>query len=110
MSNRRRRTAPIRVGTYRAPDGSHPETFWNGQPTPARRCQVLVGDTDAFPEYWARKEGLVGRWIPAVEVTYGGHTSYLDDRDGGGWFKVTSGMGSPRYGHSNIEAAEVRPR
>ena len=80
-------------------------TFWNGLPTIAIRGSAIVADTLQFPMYWARP--LVGIRIPVVcvqmeGVNAGGGVSYLDNRDGVGWFKVTKGKGLPAYGHSNV--------
>lgn len=85
------------------------DTRWNGEPCQARRITAIVADTDVFPEYWARP--LAGTRRDIVEVTYGEQTFYLDDENGAGWAKVTSG-GSPRYGHRNIkiEPDSIRPR
>lgn len=81
--------------------------------------------------YWARE--LVGSARRAVEVTYGGATTYLDDEPhepteemrefcrehgvdpdgiqrgyfGWAWDKVTKGRGSPRYAHRDLEVAGV---
>ena len=80
-----------------------PPTFWNGEPTPCERGTAVVADTPEFPQYWARSEpGLIGSRIKVVKVTYYGDVSYMDDRDGSGWRKVTEGHGGPRYGHRNI--------
>lgn len=105
MSNRKRtKQARPQVGG----------TFWNGLPTEAVRGSAVVADSGAFPQYWARP--LVGQRIPVVWVSldgvnYGGGESYLDDRDGSGWRKVTEGRGSPRYGHADldIEPGSFRP-
>lgn len=80
-------------------------TYWNGLPTPARRGTAIVADAPEFPAYWAR--ALVGQRIRVVEVVldgvnYGGGIDYLDNRDGGGWVKVTEGRGSGSYGHASV--------
>lgn len=83
------------------------ETFWNGLPTPAARGTAVVAAAPEFPQYWAKAEGIVGERIPVVRVVldgvnYGGGVTYLDDRTGSGWAKVTNGRGSPRYGHADV--------
>lgn len=84
---------------------SAPKTFWNGLPTPALRGTAVVAPAPEFPQYWAAD--LVGQRIAVVlvvldGVNYGGGTSYLDDRDGSGWAKVTEGHGGPRWPHSDV--------
>ena len=90
--------------------------YWNGLPTRGRKVVGTVPewnpDTDP-PQAWWRD--LVGQEIEAVEVVldgvnYGGGTDYLDDRDGSGWYKVTEGRGSPRWGHRGLPLVDVRPR
>ena len=83
------------------------QAYWNGLPTFAMKGTAVVADAPEFPEFWARKEGLVGERIPVVlveldGVNYGGGTAYLDNRDGSGWRKVTEGHGSPAYGHREV--------
>ncbi|MER7971048.1 hypothetical protein ABTX35_18975 [Streptomyces sp. NPDC096080] len=75
------------------------ETRWNGDPCTARRRRAVVTDNTAFPAYWARH--LTGTLRDVVEVTYAGHTFYLDDEDGSAWRKVTTG-GSPQTEHRTI--------
>lgn len=69
------------------------ETFWNGEPTPARRVRVRVG-TVPMATWWCH--GLTGTVRNAVLVEYGNMHYFLDDEDGhGGWHKVTTGKGAP---------------
>lgn len=75
------------------------DTFWNGEPTPARKVVVEVGPAER-PTHW--HHGLGGTLRAAVEVTYGGSVFLLDDEDGTGWAKVTVGHGSPRVGHRSL--------
>jgi hypothetical protein len=84
-------------------------TRWNGEPCEARRITAIVTDDGHFPAYWARDH--VGTRRNAVEVTYGSQTFYLDDEDGSGWDKVTSG-GSPVHAHRslNVDPGSVQPR
>lgn len=92
-----------------------PDTYWNGLPTPARK---VVGTVRAWqdgdpPQAWWRD--LVGQRIEAVEVVLdgvnsGGGTTYLDDRDGSGWAKVTVGHGGPRWPHGNVPLIDVEDR
>jgi hypothetical protein len=101
-------------------ESDHPR--WNGEPCEARRVRVIVADSERFPMYWAQH--LVGTERAAVEVTYAGHTFYLDDEGydvrleereylrehvgypGWGWAKVMAG-GSPRHGHASLEVERV---
>lgn len=82
------------------------ETFWNGMLFPAAQGTAIVADAPQFPQYWAKKEGLIGQRIAVVQVVLGDkaedETWYMDNRDGGAWFKVTAGHGSPRYAHKNV--------
>lgn len=81
--------------------------FWNGLPTEVERGTAVVADAPEFPQYWAKVEGIVGQRIPVVRVVldgvnYGGGTDYLDNRTGIGWYKVTEGRGSPRWGSASL--------
>ena len=87
------------------------KTYWNGLPTEAERGTAVVADAPEFPLYWAKLEGIVGQCIPVVRVVldgvnYGGGVTYLDDRDGEGWLKVTDGHGSPAYGFKTVRIAD----
>jgi hypothetical protein len=82
-------------------------TFWNGIPIASMRGSAVVADAPEFPQYWAKREGIVGQRIPVVMVNldganYGGGISYLDNRDEEGWRKIAYGNGSPRYRHKNV--------
>lgn len=72
------------------------ETHWNGIPIKARRGTAIVSDDTQRPLYWARL--IVGQRIAVVEADLTTGTEYLDNRDGTGWAKVTTG-GSPRELH-----------
>src|SRR5215217_2947403 len=103
MSNRRR----IKPPAVKQPKAPLANAFWNGLPTAATRGTAVVTDNSAFPAYWARTEGILGQRIPVVMVdldgvNYGGGVTYLDDRDGDGWRKVTEGYGGPRWPHRNV--------
>lgn len=81
--------------------------FWNGLPTEIERGTAVVAEIPESPLYWARTAGLVGTRIPVVRVVldgvnYGGGTAYLDNRDGDAYEKVTTGQGSPRFGHRTV--------
>jgi hypothetical protein len=78
-------------------------TYWNGLLCPCRKVTAIVIDSGRFTSYWARTQGIVGERIAAVEVNRGDLVFYIDDRDGHGWAKVTSGYGSPCWGHRNVE-------
>lgn len=71
--------------------------FWNGMQTEIERGSAI--DT------------LNGARIPVVRVVldgvnYGGGTTYLDDRQGQGYSKVTADHGSPRIGHRDVRIEE----
>ncbi|MFE6428134.1 hypothetical protein ACFVOB_22115 [Streptomyces rochei] len=85
------------------------DTRWNGESCLARRITAIVSDDGRFPAYWARD--LVGTRRNAVEITYGGSTFYLDDEDGSGWAKVTSG-GSPARAQRSLTVVpgSIEPR
>jgi hypothetical protein len=74
-------------------------TFWNYEPTPARKVRVIVGACPVPTYWWA---GLEGTERAAVEVNYHGDRFYLDNEDGSGWAKVTQGRGGPDWGHSEL--------
>lgn len=75
-------------------------------PTPARRGTAIVAHAPQFPGYCAKD--LIGQRIDVVEVILdfvnaGGGITYLDDRHGYGWTKVTTGRGGPTFDHSSTE-------
>lgn len=83
------------------------KTYWNGLPTLAERGTAIVADAPEFPNYWARTEGIVGERIPVVRVVLdgvnaGGGVDHLDNREGGGWLKVTAYRGSPAVGFRSV--------
>lgn len=83
-------------------------TFWNGLPVEAVRGSAIVADSPEFPEFWAKREGIIGQRIPVVMVNldganYGGGVTYLDNRNEEGWRKIAYGKGSPRYGHKDLD-------
>lgn len=94
-------------------DNKHLQTYWNGEPTPAFRCVIVIQDGDF-------RGDPVFRPVQAVEVLRGDAVFYLDNEPtegsgqlGSGWLKVTQGFGSPRYGHkqhNNVEAVIFRYR
>lgn len=84
-------------------------TFWNGIPIDSMRGTAVVADAPEFPEYWARD--IIGERIPVVMVNLdgandGGGIDYLDNRENHGWTKITTGKGSPSYGHRNVSIVE----
>jgi hypothetical protein len=105
------------------------KTYWNGLPCEARRVRVIVADKPEVRLYWARP--YVGQERAAVEVKQDGQVFYLDDEGniepteearaflsarkiehtpgspGWGWRKVTTGKGSPQYGHASLEIERV---
>lgn len=90
-------------------NSAHIFTYWNGLPTTASRGTAVVADAPKFSLYWAKH--LVGQRIPVVKVyldgvNYGGGITYLDNRDGSGWLKVTEGRGSSRYAHGEVTIEE----
>lgn len=79
-------------------------TFWNGEPTPARVVKVIVGEPPRAT-WWCAD--LAGTEREAVEVTYGDSSFYLDNADGSGWRKVTTGRGLPDCFHASLPVSEV---
>ena len=80
-------------------------TYWNGLPTLAIRGTAVVADAPEFSEYWAKH--IIGQRIPVIRVVlegvnFGGGVTYLDNREGTGWFKVTKGKGMPQYSHADV--------
>jgi hypothetical protein len=75
------------------------QTFWNYEPTPARKVRVIVGKS-VRPTWWCAE--FEGQERAAVEVNYHGEKFYLDNEDGSGWGKVTGGRGGPEWGHSSL--------
>lgn len=82
-------------------------TYWNGERCKAVKCIVVVGKSDK-PKAWYAD--LVGTQRAAVEVVYGKQTFYLDNEDGSGWRKVTTGKGMPGWGHDNLTVERVVQR
>ena len=85
--------------------------FWNGLETNIKIGTGVVAPAPEFPAYWAEKEGIVGEridvvWVNLIGVNSGGGSMFLDNRDGSGLRKVTEGMGSPMYGHKNLNIVE----
>ena len=83
----------------------HETTYWNGLPTLAIRGTAVVADAPEFPQYWAKN--LIGMRIPVIRVVlegvnFGGGVTYLDNREGVGWLKVTEGKGMPQYSHADV--------
>ena len=75
------------------------QTYWNGEVTACRQVRVRVGHSPQ-PTWWcAGMEGTIRR---AIEVQYRGNTFYLDNENGSGWEKVTSGKGGPRTAHLQL--------
>ncbi len=83
---------------------SKTKTYWNGESAHASKVYVTVADKGTFKYPWFKD--LVGHVRKAVEVVYGGHCFYLDDEDGRGWQKVTTGKGDPLLGHRELEVDE----
>ena len=84
-----------------------PHTYWQNLPVSALRGTAIVADVAKFPEYWPRREGLIGTRIPVVlvyldGVNMKGGVIFLDDRDDKGWIKLTEGYGSPAYPHQVV--------
>lgn len=79
------------------------ETFWFGKPCEAVKVRVIVADTGRFPNAWFRLQNLVGTERAAVRITHNDETFYLDDEDGSGWRKVTTGLGRPQVGHASLD-------
>lgn len=103
MGENSRTVQPMRWGT--PPQewlDAHPNplgTWWNGEPTIAYKCRVIVGKS-LRPTWWCAD--LEGVEREAVAVVYDGHKFFLDNEDGSGWRKVTTGYGSPEYRHLSL--------
>jgi hypothetical protein len=85
-----------------------PDTYWNGEPT---RCERVVVKVGKAPDGWWCVS-LEGTERDAVAVYSSETPFYLDDEGGRGWMKVTTGGGSPHFGHHSLPASSkiVRPR
>ena len=81
------------------------QTFWNYEPTPARKVRVVVGKSPK-PTWWCAD--IEGQERDAVEVNYHGTIHYLDNEDGSGWNKVTSGRGGPEWEHRSLPVESVK--
>jgi len=75
-----------------------PKTFWNGEHAKCARVRVVVGPVPSG--WWC--SGLEGSVRNAVRVVVGSQVFYLDDEDGSGWLKVTSGRGLPWLTHRSL--------
>lgn len=78
--------------------------FWNGEP--ATFNVVLYQVLPAEKETWWQNRHL-GQQRQAVQITYGGQTWIIDNEHGDGYYKVTTGMGSPGCGHKSIDAHRI---
>ncbi len=80
--------------------------YWNGE-----RCQFKVVfikliDFENTPTlYWAKPFVDVER--QAIEVNYESTTFCIDNEDGTGYVKMTTGFGSPSYNHRSIFKYQV---
>jgi hypothetical protein len=80
---------------------------WNGEPCTGRRLEVIVPEWregDPPHAWWKPYQGDTRK---AVLVEYYDQRHLLDDEDGSGWFKVTEGHGSPRWGHRDLPLRSV---
>lgn len=75
------------------------ETYWNHVKVPCARGTAIVADDPRFPEYWAKRDGWIGKRMPVVFVAGYGYLSDLSDE---GWTKVTKGRGGPGWSHRDI--------
>lgn len=80
-------------------------TYWNGEPCKAIPVRIRLQGDGGHPEYWARD--LIGTEREAVRVEYGGRIFYLDNEDGSGWAKVTTGFGGPSWPFKSVYGTEV---
>jgi hypothetical protein len=74
--------------------------FWNGEPT-ATFVGVKYRVEKAEIETWWQNR-VVGTIRQGLLITYGGETWLIDNEHGDGYYKVTTGMGSPRCGHKSL--------
>jgi hypothetical protein len=108
---RRRKQATVRRDRDIAADKLDTRTWWNGEPAEARIVHVVVGAPEK-PTWWFAD--LVGTVREAVEVRQHGQTIYIDNQGfesgftpGNGWRKVTTGRGSPQWGHASLTIERV---
>lgn len=106
MSNRKKLRKPLPLSFLSRPPHVA-ATYWNGERCRAERVRLRVAD-GPHPQYWARD--LIGTVRDAVRVRYGSRTFYLDNEDGTGWTKVTTGFGSPGMPSKSLYGTEVVPQ
>ena len=104
------------------------ETYWNGEPAEAFHVRAYVPkhNPDVHPPqaWWAGKQlpdhmreaakqygidvdgqppiDLQEQWVDAVLVLYMDQQHLLYNGDSSGWYKVTTGRGSPRVAHRSL--------
>lgn len=73
----------------------------------AVKGKAVVANDGRFSMRWTREEGLVGKQIPVVMIVLEGvhrdkGLSYLDNRNGSAWSKVTQARGNARWQHREV--------
>jgi hypothetical protein len=80
--------------------------YWNGEPSATfTACIVKLNGDAAHPLWW--HNAFAGTERQAIEITYGGETWCIENQNGTGFYKVTTGMGSPGCGHFSLSGHEV---
>lgn len=88
MSNRKKARRTNRdVNTHLARQAA--ATWWNGEPVRAVRGTAELADHP-------------GERIDVALLSWMGRPMYLDDTDGIGWAKLTTGRGAPAWPHRNV--------
>lgn len=75
--------------------------YWNGLPAQITCCIIEIIPAPDKPMMWFN--AFAGQERQVVEITQDGTTFIIDNQHGEGFFKVTTGMGSPGYGSSHFE-------
>lgn len=74
--------------------------FWNGEHAATfTACIVKPIKNDKAPMHWYNV--FAGEERQGIEITYGGEKWIIDNETGDGYYKVTTGMGSPSCGHKS---------
>lgn len=78
--------------------------YWNGEPAQFKVVlyQVLK---PKVATWWTNSH--VGEIRQAIQITYGNQTWIIDNQHGDGYYKVTTGQGSPTCSHKSISDYEI---
>jgi Fe-S cluster assembly scaffold protein SufB len=76
--------------------------YWNGQPTAQfEGVTYEVTHIERTPLHW--QNSLVGTRRQGLRIEYEGHTWYIDNENGEGFYKLTEGKGMWTSGHKSVE-------